>query len=78
MSKPDLSDLMPFRRFAAEVWEPQKLGSENSLRWLLRYRQKNGLLSSGAVVELRTPGATRPRLFINRPRFAEWMAGGAA
>lgn len=70
---PDLSDFQTFRDFARD-YERQKLGSEQSLRWLARYRDKNGLLSSGALVELKTPGATRPRLLVNRQKFAGWLA----
>lgn len=71
---PDLSHFETFRQFAA-AFERQGLGSEQSLRWLCRFRHGNGLIASGAVVEVRTPGATRPRLLINIPRFAAWLAG---
>ena len=70
---PALSDFSPFLVFAAE-FERQKLGSVHTLRWLVRFRTENGLLKSGAVVELRSPGATRPRLLVNRPRFTSWLA----
>ena len=71
---PNLSDIYSFQRFVAEVWTPQGLGTEYNLRWFLRYREKNGLLASGAVVEKFTPGAQRPRLYINKPKFAAWLA----
>jgi hypothetical protein len=69
-----LSDFVPLVAFARE-YERQGLGTKDSLRWLARYRAQNGLLKTGAVVELRTPGARRPRLLINRPRFVAWLAG---
>jgi hypothetical protein len=68
------ADLYPLTRFIAEVWQPQGFGTEQSLRWLLRYRTENGLMQSGAVIEKRTPGAARPRLFVNAPKFAAWLA----
>lgn len=68
------SSLYPLTRFVAEVWQPQGFGTEQSLRWLLRYRTANGLLKSGAVIEKRTPGAARPRLYINAQNFAAWLA----
>lgn len=70
---PDLSDFTAFKAFATE-WERQKLGTVDSLRWLCRYRTVNGLLASGAVVEVRTPGAKRPRLLVNRREFSRWLA----
>ncbi|WP_295588155.1 hypothetical protein [uncultured Lamprocystis sp.] len=70
---PDLTDFHTFKHFARD-FERQKLGSVQSLRWLARFRETNGLLASGAMVELKTPGATRPRLLVNRPRFAQWLA----
>lgn len=74
---PDLGDFETFKRFAA-AFERQGLGTEHGLRWLARFREKNGLLESGAMVELVTPGARRPRLLVNRPRFAAWLAGQGA
>jgi hypothetical protein len=41
---------------------------------MLRYRATNGLLKSGAVIEKRTPGATRPRIYIHGTKFAAWLA----
>ena len=72
-AQPDLSDFTSFRAFAAD-FERAKLGTIDSLRWLCRYRADNGLLSSGAVVELLTPGARRPRLLVCRPKFAAWLS----
>jgi len=68
-----LGHIYPFGKFAT-LFERQGLGTEFSLRWLVRYREQNGLLASGAVIEKRTPGHQRPRLFINAPKFAAWMA----
>jgi len=68
-----LDDLRTFQNFAAE-FERLGLGSEHSLRWLVRFRAENGLLESGAVIERRLPGSKRPRLFINTRRFADWFA----
>jgi hypothetical protein len=70
---PALEDFIPFQKFVSEC-ERLELGTEFSLRWLLRYRKQNGMLAAGAVVELRTPGTKRPRLIINRRRFAAWLA----
>jgi hypothetical protein len=72
-SAPALTDFQTLKDFAKD-FERQKLGTMDSLRWLARYREKNGLLSSGAIVELKSPGSTRPRLLINRHRFASWLA----
>lgn len=69
----DLSDFVAFKPFAREFAD-RGLGTEDTLRWLTRYRRENGLLSSGAIVEILTPGARRPRLFVNRPKFAAWLA----
>lgn len=70
---PSLGDIYPFARFAT-IYEKQGLGTEFSLRWLIRFRRQNGLMASGAVIEKRTPGSSRPRIFINAPRFAVWLA----
>jgi hypothetical protein len=69
-----ITDIYPFRRYAREVWEPQGLGTEHSLRWLVRHRHVNGLLACGAIIEKRTPGSGRPLLYVHAPRFATWMA----
>lgn len=74
---PTLEDFQTFRDFARD-FERQKLGTEHSLRWLARYREENGLLQSGALIELRRPGAARPRLLVNRPKFAAWLASQSA
>ncbi|WP_295887667.1 hypothetical protein [uncultured Thiohalocapsa sp.] len=69
-----ITDIYPFRRFVREVWEAQGLGTEHSLRWLVRHRHANGLLACGAIIEKRTPGSGRPLLYIHGPRFAAWLA----
>jgi len=70
---PTLADFLTFNDFA-DRFEKQGLGTKYTLRWLLRYRTQNGLASSGAIVELKTPGATRCRLLVNAPKFAAWLA----
>lgn len=72
---PQLSDFVPFTKFATE-YAKQGLGSPESLRWMVRFRKENGMLESGAVIELRNPGSRRPRLIINRHKFPEWLASG--
>lgn len=48
--------------------------SEQSIRWYLRDRANNGLLESGAVVELRAhPESKRPKVFVDENKFLEWM-----
>lgn len=75
---PDLSDITPFTDFVREC-ERQKLATKGQLQWWLRYRNENGLTSSGAVVEKRpNPRSKRPMLFVVRPRFAAWLAGAEA
>jgi hypothetical protein len=74
---PDLTDFQTFKAFAAD-FERQKLGTEHTLRWLARYRKDNGLLASGAMVELKSTGSKKPRLLVNRPRFAAWLANRPA
>lgn len=71
---PALTDYVGLQRFIMEVWEAQGLGSADSLRWMLRHRRGNGMLESGAIVEKRTPGRATPRLFVNVPKFAAWLA----
>lgn len=55
---------------------PHIFASEQSVRWYLRDRDTNGLLETGAVVELRaSKDSQRPRVFIDEARFLEWMRG---
>jgi hypothetical protein len=69
----DLSDFTPFKVFASEC-EERGIHSRGQLNWLIRFREHNGLLESGAIVELCAPGSKRPRLFVNRKRWPEWLA----
>ncbi|WP_296927940.1 hypothetical protein [Thiohalocapsa sp.] len=69
-----ITDLYPFRRYAREVWEPQGLGTEHALRWLVRHRHTNGLLACGAVIEKRPTSGKRPLILIHGRRFARWLA----
>lgn len=45
------------------------------VRWLLRDRQTNGLMASGAVVEVYANGDT-PSIFIHVPSWFAWMRSG--
>jgi hypothetical protein len=47
------------------------VGSENSLRWLIRHRDVNGLSDAGAVVK------RQGRIYLHVQRFAGWMSAGA-
>jgi len=67
-----LSDINTFNAFLDIEWRPSG-GTEHSLRWLLRDRDRNGLLTSGAVVEKRAPGRNKPKLFIVKSKFKAWM-----
>jgi hypothetical protein len=69
-----MSDIQPFARFA-QYCEREGIATENQLRWWARYRRENGLLSSGAISEMRAnPGSKRPQLFVIVPRFVSWLA----
>lgn len=69
----DLDDIVPFADFCREA-EKRKLATRPSLQWWARYRHENGLISSGAIVELRAnPKSKRPLLFVVRPRFVQWL-----
>lgn len=58
---------------------PNLFESEDSLRWYLRDREINGLLESGAVVEMwNSPEATRPSIRISPSRFFYWIRKGRA
>lgn len=65
---------MTFREFGA-LWEKKKLRTVQGLRWMMRYRTENGLMKCGAVIELRRPGVSRSKLFVNVPKFTAWFAG---
>ena len=68
-----LSDITAFTDFVREC-ERQKLATKGQLQWWLRYRNKNGLSATGAVIEKRVnPHSKRPILFVVRPRFVAWL-----
>ena len=75
-----LDDIQPFNPFAQQC-EREGTATVNQLRWWSRYRNENGLLSSGAIVEKRpNPGSKRPLLFFVKSRFVRWLSstdGGA-
>lgn len=71
---PDISDFAPFPDFAREC-ERKRVATKPQLAWWMRYRQTNGLLSSGAIVEKRvSPTGKRPLLYVNRPKFIAWLS----
>jgi hypothetical protein len=74
MGAVNLDDILPASEFINAVWIPRMRGKAGSFRWMLRFRRVNGMLASGAVIEKRNPGSTRPQLFVNQSHFAEWMA----
>lgn len=48
--------------------------SEESLRWPLRFRHDNGLVESGAVLEVwARPGQSRPKILIDESKYLTWM-----
>ena len=61
-----LDDLATPRAFAQRY--PEVVGSESRLRYLLRHREQNGL--NRAVLE------RGRKLWIVKPRFLDWIAGG--
>lgn len=72
----ELGDFTNFETFARELAQ-HGITTEMGLRYWLRLREQNGLLTSGAVVEVRAPGSRRPKLLFNRKGFARWLASGA-
>jgi len=69
---PDLKNLLTVADFARRY--PNIAASEQSVRWLLRQRHENGMIASGAAIELRTaPGQTRPRILLDPERMIPWM-----
>jgi hypothetical protein len=67
-----LSGTYPLNRFYLR--NAHLFSSETSIRWYLRDRKSNGLLESGAVVELKSDvNSKRPRILIDESRFLEWM-----
>lgn len=68
----DLDALLPVPEAARRY--PNIFPSEQSLRWLLRNRATNGLLDSGAVVELRAdPNQRRAKILINPAKLLPWV-----
>ncbi len=73
-----LEDLTPFPDFAREC-ERKGVATKFQLSWWMRYRRTNGLAASGAIVEKRiNPAARRPVLYVNRPRFVDWLSSSDA
>jgi len=69
---PQLENLLSVSEFARRY--TNIAASEQSVRWLLRRRHTNGLISSGAVIEIKTdPGQSRPRLLLDPERLVPWM-----
>ena len=67
-------DIVPFAKFI-RVCEQRGIATEQQLRWWARYRDVNGLIESGAMVEKRpNPTSRRPQLYVVVPRIVEWMA----
>lgn len=67
------SALADFQRVPAFIEANREVVSEGKARWWLRHRHENGLISSGAVVEV------EGNLYVNVPRFVAWFqAGGKA
>ena len=67
------SALADFQRVPQFIEENRGVVSEGRVRWWLRDRDENGLIESGAVVEI------NGHLYINVPRFVAWFqAGGKA
>jgi len=72
----DLSDITPFAAFCREC-EKRDIATRTQLQWWARYRDQNGLLASGALVERKVnPTSKRPLLFVVRPKFVDWLANG--
>ncbi len=68
----ELTELCTVAAFARKY--PNIVPSETALRWYLRERHTNGLVSSGAVVEIRQRSEQiRPKILIRGPRFAWWL-----
>ncbi len=56
---------------------PHLYPKPHRIRWLLRDRTINGLLNSGAVVEVFANGE-RPALFLHAPNWFAWMRAGGS
>jgi len=74
VDKISLSDIQALPNFIKDC-EEQGIATEHQIRWWLRYRNENGLISSGAITEKRpNPKSHKPMLFVIVPRFVAWMA----
>ena len=67
--------LMTVKQFCDRY--PNIYPKASRVRWLLRDRQQNGLVSSGAVVEVYANG-DKPALFIHVPSWFAWMQAGGS
>ena len=81
MNKPDSvsaeygDSLLTVEQFAARY--PHLYPKPHRVRWLLRDRATNGLLDSGAVIEVFANGP-RPALFIHTSAWFAWMRAGGS
>ena len=69
-------DYLTLRQFHS--LHPNVHTSVEALRWELRFRQTNGLMTIGSVIERRAdPKATRPKLLISPSRYFAWLRGSS-
>lgn len=69
---PNLENLLTVAEFARRY--PNIAASEQSVRWMLRQRHANGLIDSGAAIEMRTAAKqSRPRILLDPERMIPWM-----
>ncbi len=69
---PQLENLLTVPEFARRY--PNIAPSEQSVRWLLRNRHTNGLIESGAAIEVRVRAdQSRPRILLDPARMIPWM-----
>ena len=52
--------------------------NQSRVRYLLRERATNGLVATGAVLEVFSSGDERPKLFIHTPSWFAWMRAGGS
>jgi hypothetical protein len=57
---------------------PHLYPNTGKLRWLFRDRTMNGLIESGAAVEVYIGTQQRPRLYVHAPSFWNWMRSGGS
>jgi hypothetical protein len=71
-SMANLENLLTVPEFARRF--PNIASSEQAVRWLLRNRHANGLIDSGAVIELwAKPGQSRPTILLDPEQMIPWM-----